>query len=118
MMFGDPVAWKTHLQRQVALSSDEAEYVAMSYACKDVISIHELAKRLGKVTQEPRLYEDNGAAIKLEITEESQTLRHLVKLSYHYVRQLSSQRKIDIFWISTKGTNRRFLYKILSKTSV
>lgn len=115
MMFGDPVAWKMNLQRQVALSSAEAEYVAMSYACKDVISVNEIANRLGKVTRKPRLYEDNRAAIKLAITEESQTLRHLVKLSYHYVRQLSSQKRIDIHWISTKEQLGDFFTKPLAK---
>jgi len=114
-MFGDPVAWKTQLQRQVALSSAESEYVAMSQACKEIISIQALATRLGRVTKIPRLYEDNRASIKLAITEESQTLRHLVKLSYHYVRQLSSERRIEIQWISTKQQIGDFFTKALAR---
>ena len=114
-MFGDPVAWKTQLQRQVALSFAESEYVAMSQACKEIISIQALVTRLGRVTKIPRLYEDNRASIKLAITEESQTLRHLVKLSYHYVRQLSSERRIEIQWISTKQQIGDFFTKALAR---
>ena len=87
----------------------------MSLACKQVVSLQALAKRIVRVTRKPRVYEDNRASIKLALTEESQTPRHLVKLSYHYIQQLSSEGKIEIFWISTKEQIEDFFTKPLAE---
>ena len=41
---GDSVAWKTHKQSYVALSTCQAEYVAMSDACQEMMSLHNSLK--------------------------------------------------------------------------
>jgi len=74
----------------------------MSTACKELASVHELSKRLLGLEQTPTLYEDNKAAIKLAITEESQTLRHVVNLCYHFVRQQAKAGEIKIEWIRSE----------------
>ena len=38
-LFGDSVVWQTHKQSYVALSTCQAEYVAMSDACKEMVSL-------------------------------------------------------------------------------
>jgi len=43
----------------------------------------------------------NKAAIKLAITEESQTLRHVVNLYYHFVQQQVKAGQVKIEWIRT-----------------
>jgi len=89
--------------------------VAMSLACKQVVSIQALVMQIAKMLRKTRIHEDNRASIKLALTEKSQTLRHLVQLSYHYVRHLSSEAKIKIYWISTKEQLGNFFTKPLAK---
>ena len=101
MIDGNLVDWKTLLQKHVSLSSAEAEYVAMSRVCREIVSIQALCKILFNYNIKPTIYEDNRAAKKVAQTEESQTFRHLVDLHYHYVRQLYKEGKIDIEWINT-----------------
>ena len=72
------IDWKTQLQKHVALSSAEAEYVALSRVCREIVSIQALAKELFDFNAKPIIYEDNRAAIKLSKTEEAKTFRHLV----------------------------------------
>ena len=50
-VFNCPVLWKSKLQAEIALSTMEAEYVALSTSCKDLFPIvdmiHELCSAVG-----------------------------------------------------------------------
>ena len=39
-IFGDAICWRTHKQPYVPLSTCEAEYVTMSEACREVVSLY------------------------------------------------------------------------------
>jgi hypothetical protein len=43
---GCPVSWASKLQSQVALSTTEAEYIAMSQALRDVIPVMNLLQEM------------------------------------------------------------------------
>ena len=49
----------------------------MSLSCEELPNVHELGKQIFGLEQTPIIFEDNEATIKLAITKESQTLRHL-----------------------------------------
>ena len=112
---GDLVAWRTKKQNHVALSSAEAEYIAMSLCCKEIICIQEMLRRLLRIRVTGKLYEDNRAAIEIAQTEESNTLKHIVKLCYHYVKDQCRRRNVKIDWISTTEQIGDFFTKPLSK---
>ena len=100
-LFNDVIYWETKKQSHTALSTPEAEFIAMSWARKELICIKEMCKRLIKIDLIPVLYEDNTAAIRMAQSEESQSLKHIVKLCYHYVRLEVAKRNLIIRWIST-----------------
>lgn len=57
------VAWKTHKQSSVALSTCQAEYVAMSETCQEVISLHNSVQFILRKKMFPiELFCDNLAA--------------------------------------------------------
>jgi hypothetical protein len=71
---GCPVSWASKLQSQVALSTTEAEYIAMSQALRDVIHIMGLLQEMREqdfkvLCTKPYVYckvfEDNSGALKL-----------------------------------------------------
>ena len=63
-MFGDVVAWRTHKQTGVALSTCQAEYVAMSEACQEMMSLHNSVKFvIGHNLYPMNMYCDNMAAL-------------------------------------------------------
>jgi hypothetical protein len=83
-LFGDLISWRTKKQSHVALSSAEAEFVAMSLACRELANVNEMCRSIFKLELKPIIFRDNKAAIELAQTEESKTLKHLVNLCYHY----------------------------------
>lgn len=113
MLFGDVICWRSKKQTHVALSSSEAEYIAMSLACKELTCYKEMCKKLIKLDVLPTLYEDNNAAIKLAKSDESKALKHIVKLSYHYVRLEVANKNLNIKWVNTKDQIADILTKAL-----
>jgi hypothetical protein len=74
MLAGCPVVWKSKLQTLIAQSTMEAEYIALSTACKDLLPLQRLATEVGQSlgVQEGRMtevrttiWEDNEACLKL-----------------------------------------------------
>ncbi len=100
-MFGDLISWRTKKQNHIALSSAEAEFVAMSLASREVTNVKEMCKRMLKTNLPSIMYEGNKAAIELAKTEESKTLKHIVNLCYHHVRKEVQEGRMELVWIST-----------------
>ncbi len=112
-LFGDIIFWRTKKQTHVALSSAEAEFIAMSLACKELVCIREMSKRLIKYDVIPIIYEDNNAAINMAKAEDPQSLKHIVKLCYFYVRTEVARRNVNIEWVNTNDQLADFLTKAL-----
>lgn len=101
-LFGDPISWRTKKQNHVSLSSAESEYVALSLACRELTCIRQMCISIIGWSKIPTIWEDNKAAIELAKTDESSTLKHLVKLCYHYIRSEVKHGNVKVRWISTK----------------
>lgn len=109
----NPVHWQTKKQTHVALST-EAEFVAMSLACRELANVREMCVRLIRTKFIPIVHEDNKAAIELAQTEESKTLKHLVNLCYHYVGFEARCNAIKIKWICSDEQIGDFFTKALA----
>ena len=95
MAFGCPVLWIFWLQSEIALSTMEAEYVALSTACKDLFPIVDMVKELaGSVRIEVKsvakmhinIHEDNVGALtlaKLEPARMTPRTKHYA-IKYHW----------------------------------
>ena len=101
--FGDSVAWRTHKQSGVALSTCEAEYVAMSEACQKLMSLHNSVNFILRQNLYPMtLYCDNMAAIACAQTNGGNKLRHMVERRYRCVKDSLENDYIQTIWIASK----------------
>lgn len=101
-VFGNSVHWATRRQSAVALSSTEAEYIALATAAAELLWIRNLLDDLKVQYQEPLvIHEDNQACIKLLQKWEHKRLKH-IDVKYNFVRELSEQKVIDVRYINTK----------------
>lgn len=63
-----------------------AEYTEMSLGAKELILLRKINCRLLKIEELSILYEDNRSAISVAKSEDSQSLKHIVNLCYHYIQ--------------------------------
>ena len=63
---GGPVTWRSKKQSCVALSTAEAEYMALSSAAQEAVWLRQLTTDLGNPPETPTtIYEDNQSAISM-----------------------------------------------------
>lgn len=101
---GGPVMWKSKLQKCVAQSSMEAEFVAASEASKSLVWLDRLLKEIQIIDESsvPVLHIDNQSTIKyIKGTGFYERSKH-IETRYHYVRQLFNEKKIQIEYISAQ----------------
>ena len=110
---GCPVLWVSKLQTEIALSTMESEYVALSQSCKDLFPIMDLVKEIGTFFDLPvkdkarfhvRIHEDNVGALtlgKLEPRRMTPRSKHYA-IKYHWFREQLGPRGITLVKIATK----------------
>ena len=121
---GCPILWFSKLQTQIALSTTEAEYIALSQALRDVIPLmqllHELKERgFSTFSETPTIFckafEDNVGALELANTHKLRPRTKHINIVYHHFRQWVRERKINILKVSTEDQLADILTKPLPK---
>jgi hypothetical protein len=111
---GGPIAWSSKKQTTVALSSMEAEYMALAHASQQAIWIHTLLSEMGHNITEPiTIWVDNQAAIAHAITEMTMQRTKHIDIKYHFIRDAIAQELIIPDYIDTKDNLADFLTKAL-----
>ncbi len=100
-MAGGAVSWLSKKQAIVALSTSEAEYVALSLATQEAVWLRNLLSDLGVSLDEPTaLMEDNQGAIAIAKNPIAHARRKHIDIQYHYIREaiqyIKEQLKCDI----------------------
>ena len=93
------LVWLSKLQTEVALSTTEAEYIALSQSLRDIIPLLNLLKELQVIfpfiTKQPviscTLFKDNAGALQLATTHKTcPHTKHLSLKSHHFRSHVSS----------------------------
>ena len=115
MLNGGPVAWQSRLQSSVALSSLEAEYMAMSEATKECIWLRRLLSNLGHEQREKTpLKVDNQSALSLAENPEFHTRSKHIDIRYHFVREAEVKGAVNLQYVASEENMADVLTKPLS----
>ena len=97
------ISWKSRGQKSVTLSSTEAEYIAVSEVCTEIIFIKQVLEFLGIKIQYPITVNcDNVGAIFLAYNaKNSQRTKH-VDIRAHYVRQYVEDGTVKIIFVKSE----------------
>jgi hypothetical protein len=121
---GCPLMWQSKLQGQVALSTMEAEYIALSTSLRSLIPlkslVHEVASSLMDdatflTTTYSSVFEDNNGALILATVPRMTPRSKHIAVPYHFFREHVTKGTIKIFKVEssvntadlfTKGLDR------------
>ncbi|KAG8501668.1 hypothetical protein CXB51_004714 [Gossypium anomalum] len=98
---GCAISWKATLQTTVALSTTEAEYMAITEACKEAIWLKGLFSELYEDLQISTVFCDSQSAIFLTKNQMFHERTKHIDARYHFVREIITRGDIVMSKIST-----------------
>ena len=106
-----PVLWCSKLQTEVALSTTEVEYIALSQSTRDLIPMRNLLQELSTATKlivgstnaHSTMFEDNKGCVELATAPRMRPRTRHIGLKYHHFHSHVDLGLITIQWIDTKN---------------
>ncbi|KAG8481224.1 hypothetical protein CXB51_025964 [Gossypium anomalum] len=113
---GCAISWKATLQTTVALSTTEAEYMAITEACKEAIWLKGLFSELNEDLQISTVFCDSQSAIFLTKDQMFYERTKHIDVRYHFVRNIIARGDIVVSKISTHENPADMMTKSLPIT--
>ena len=115
IMSGAAVSWKSQKQTCVALSTAEAEYIALAAATQEATWMRQLLEDLHSGQIEPTVIcEDNQSAICIAQNPQYHNRTKHIDIKYHYVREKVLDTTIELQYCPTRDMIADILTKGLT----
>jgi hypothetical protein len=91
------VSWCSKKQSYVALSTAEAEYIALSVAVRKAVWLHKLLIDLFDHEMDPTIIHcDNQSCVKLSENHVFHNRSKHIEIKYHYIRDMVQRKAIYV----------------------
>ena len=115
MMNGAAVSWRSRKQACVALSTAEAEYIALAITTQEATWMRKLLEDLHIQQVEPTvIYEDNQSAICIAQNPQYHSKTKHIDIKYHFVREKVLDNTIELKYCPTNDMLADILTKGLT----
>ena len=116
MMSGAAVDWLSKKQPVVALSTTEAEYIALCSATQETVWLNRLLTDIKAPPQKPILIkEDNQGTIAVANNPISHNRTKHIDIKFHYVREALEDNIVDLIYCPTEEMTADILTKPLAR---
>ena len=125
---GGAVTWRSKKQGCVALSTAEAEYVALSSAAQEAVWLRQLMSELGSPPTTPtKVFEDNQSAIAMSKNPQFHGRAKHIGIKHHFIREQVGSKIIKLEYcpteqmvadIFTKGLSRELFCRLRDKAGI
>jgi hypothetical protein len=112
---GGAVSWTSQSQKSIALSSTEAEYIALSSSAKQAMWLKQLLSELKLRTGPVTICGDNQGSIFLASNPVTEKRSKHIDIKWHHIRELIVNRKIKIFYTPSAKNPADVLTKNLGR---
>src|SRR5271163_474887 len=114
---GGVISWSSKRQPTVALSSTEAEYMALTHATKEAMWLRSLLKELEFGEEEyitaTTIYEDNQSSIALAKNPVHHARTKHIDIQHHFIREKVDSKEIELIYLPTDDMHADTLTKPL-----
>lgn len=115
LLNGGAVSWLSRKQATVALSTTEAEYVALSQAAQEGTWLRRLLSDLGMDTTPTVILEDNQGAIAIAKNPVDHSRTKHIDIRYHYIRECVQNGEVELQYCPTNDMKADILTKPLAR---
>ena len=103
-MNGTAISWATRKQTRVALSTCEAEYMALCEATKETLYINKLVKELQLEVALPlKIQIDNQSAMKIASNPAFHRRTKHISRDYNFVRDEVRNNRVELAYVPTEA---------------
>ncbi len=109
---GCPLVWASKLQTDTALSTMEAEYIALSQSMRELIPLRALVAEILDATDlrskfdtsiKSTVFEDNQAAISHAVAPKMSPRTKHIAVKYHFFRHHIASGEIEVVYVDTNN---------------
>ncbi|KAI3791043.1 hypothetical protein L2E82_04591 [Cichorium intybus] len=93
---GTTISWMSRLQKSVAISTTEAEYMAIVEAAKELIWLKNFLSELGMQQEDCVLHCDNQSAVHLAKNPVFHSRTKHIQMRYHFIRELINDGTLNL----------------------
>lgn len=109
------ISWESKKQRTVALSSTEAEYMALSDTCKEALFIRKFLFEMLGVMAKITILNDSQSAIKLCKNFMFHSRTKHIDIRHHFIKEIVNDGIVEVKYMSTNNMLADVLTKPLNK---
>ncbi|KAL3641556.1 hypothetical protein CASFOL_012371 [Castilleja foliolosa] len=111
--FGGAISWKARLQKVVALSSTEAEFIAATEAVKEAMWFKGVIKELLNRNDVITVYCDNQSALHLSKNPMFHERSKHIDVRLHFIRDVIERKEVHMEKVGTEDNPADMLTKVL-----
>lgn len=118
LMAGGVVSWSSRKQTVVATSSCEAEYIAMSVACKESLWLERIVRCMPPNAHKKRgmvVFSDSQSGIKLSQNESINRRNKHIDVTFHFVRDVVARGDVELCYKPTSEMTADLMTKPLGR---
>nr|GFA58533.1 hypothetical protein [Tanacetum cinerariifolium] len=96
------ISWSSKRQKSTAISSTEAEYIALSGCCAQILWMRSQLSDYGLVFNKIPMYCDNKSAIALCCNNVQHSRSKHIDIRYHFIKEQVEQGVIELYFVNTE----------------
>ena len=112
------VSWSSHAQRSIAMSSTEAEFMAMSDCSRQATWLHILLGEIGYDIRQIPICGDNQGSIFMSANPITEKRSKHIDLRYYYIRDRLAEGIVEVYFIPGSENPADLLTKPLGKLKI
>lgn len=112
---GGAVAWQSRLQKCVALSTAEEEFIAATEACKELLWMKNFCEEIGFKQEKYELLCDSQSAICLGKNSTFHSKSKHIQRRYHWIRDVVASKEVELAKVHTDDNGADMMTKSLPR---
>ncbi|GJR59474.1 retrovirus-related pol polyprotein from transposon TNT 1-94 [Tanacetum coccineum] len=96
------VSWSSKKQKSTAISSIEAEYIALSRCCAQILWMRSQLTDYGLKFNKSPLYSDNKSSIALCFNNVQHLRSKHIDVRYHFIKEQVENRVVELYFVRTE----------------